>query len=185
MRVPALTAGAPGGPRPAAVRCYVYARAPAPSGGGRPGPWLAGMLPGGAAVLPHAPVSRGDDPAAAAALVARLTGRTPRLLAPPVPPLPGAGSAWWIRAPRGGPYASEHEYVMTLPGTPPPGLEWRDPRDPPAADPRPAPALALALALGAVLDALIAGRHTAGVLRAMTLGHSRRDVGPPRPLPRW
>ncbi|MER5730561.1 hypothetical protein ABT084_19890 [Streptomyces sp. NPDC002138] len=174
-----------------AVRCYVYARTPGQGTDGGPGPWLYGVLPGGALTLPHAPVSGADDPAAAAsAAVRRLTGRIPRLLAPPVPSLAGAGPAWWIRSPRGGPYASEHEYVMILPGAPPPGLDWPAPGDagtPAAGGPaHPAGAnLRLAAALGAVLEPLLAGRHTADVVRAMTLGHSRRDVGPPRPRPQW
>ncbi|MDJ0381539.1 hypothetical protein [Streptomyces sp. G-G2] len=176
-----------------AVRCYVYARTPGTGKdtgtGVPPAPWRVGVLPGGALTLPHAPVSgAGGRAEAASALVRALTGRVPRLIAPPVPPLEAAGAAWWIRSPRAGPYESEHEYVMVLPGAPPSGLDWLGPTAARATRPHPLlqdENLRLAAALGAVLDPLIAGLSTPGVIRAMTLGHSRRDVGQPRLLAQW
>ncbi|MFD7033248.1 hypothetical protein ACFWAR_35005 [Streptomyces sp. NPDC059917] len=167
-----------------AVRCYVYARTPGAGPGAPAGPWRVGVLPGGTHALPHAPLTAAADPAAAAAaLVRELTGRVPRLVAPPVPPLEGAGAAWWTRSPHGGPYAREHEYVMVLPGPPPPGLDWLapTPERPLLRDEN----LRLAAALGSVLETLLAGRTDPAVMRAMTFGHSRRDVGPPRPRAQW
>ncbi|MFE2878362.1 hypothetical protein ACFXG6_30040 [Streptomyces roseus] len=170
-------------PNSSALRCFVYARTP-----GAPGTqWLLGVLPGDPPRLPHAALPRGADPAdGAAQAVRRLTGRTPRPVAPPVPPLEAAwpGTAWWLRAPHRGPYEAEYEYVMTLPGAPPAGLAWLDPaharlRAPHDEDMR------LAAALGAVMDVLLAGRITPDVVRAMTLGHSRRAVGRPRTVPLW
>lgn len=176
-------------PNSSALRCFVYARTPGTAGTAvTPGTqWLLGVLPGEPPRLPHAVLPYGADPAdAAAEAVRRLTGRTPRPVMPPVPPLEaaGPGTAWWLRAPHGGPYETEYEYVMTLPGAPPAGLVWLDPelarlRAPHDEDVR------LAGALGAVMDALLAGRITPDVIRAMTLGHSRRAVGRPRAVPLW
>ncbi|KMO96001.1 hypothetical protein [Streptomyces roseus] len=176
-------------PNGSALRCFVYARNPgAPGDPATSGtPWLLGVLPGDPPQLPHAVLPEGADPAEAAAeAVRRLTGRTPQPVTPPVPPLEaaGPGTAWWLRAPHKGPYESEYEYVMTLPGAPPAGPAWLDPalarlRAPHDEDMR------LAAALGAVMDALLAGRITPDVIRAMTLGHSRRAVGRPRTVPLW
>ncbi|MEV6582868.1 hypothetical protein AB0M92_32445 [Streptomyces sp. NPDC051582] len=179
-------------PKSSALRCFVYARTPGTPG--TPGtPWLLGVVPGDSPQLPHAVLSHGADPAdtadaadAAAEAVRRLTGRTPLPVTPPVPPLESAGpaAAWWLRAPHRGPYETEYEYVMTLPGPPPAGLAWLDPALAGLHDPHDEN-LRLAAALGAVMDALLAGRITPEVIRAMTLGHSRRSVGRPRAVPLW
>ncbi|MBT2525867.1 hypothetical protein J7E91_10555 [Streptomyces sp. ISL-99] len=170
------------------LRCFVYARTPGPGRDGRQ-PWLLGVLPGGGLELPSERLA-GDTAPADAALraVARLTGRAPRLVIPPVPPLGQPGAAepvfpppWWIRAPHSGPYETEYEYVMTLPGAPPAGLAWMELAVARArAHAEDDENLHLGTALGTVLEPLLEGKITPSVIRAMTLGHSRRDVGRPR-----
>ncbi|MET7369051.1 hypothetical protein ABZS61_24990 [Streptomyces sp. NPDC005566] len=169
------------------LRCFVYARDHGPGPDGR-GPWLLGVLPGGLE-LPGADRPGDTDPADAALdAVARLTGRAPRLVAPPVPPLGQAGVAepvdpppWWIRSSDSGPYETEYEYLMTLPGDPPAGLAWVElavARA--AAHAEDDENLHLAAALGTVLEPLLEKRITPSVIRAMTVGNSRRGVGRPR-----
>lgn len=173
-------------PEGAGVRCFVYA----PSG--RAGaPWLLGVLEDGAdghPELPHARVPDGAGPDEAALHAVRTpSGPQPHLVAVPVPALvpDGAGAAcWWVRAPHEGPYATEYEYVMTLPGVPAAGLTWLDPAVARLRAPRDEN-LALAAALGAVMDRVLAQETAPEVTRAMTLGHSRREVGCPRTVPQW
>ncbi|MFE2017352.1 hypothetical protein ACFW9O_04750 [Streptomyces sp. NPDC059499] len=171
------------------LRCFVYARSDGP-GSGPDGqePWLLGVLPGGGLELPGEDWPGNTDPAdAALRAVARLTGRTPRLVAPPVPPLGQAGVTapmypppWWIRSPDSGPYETEYEYVMTLAGDPPAGLAWVElAAARAAAHAEDDENLHLATALGAVLEPLLAERITPSVVRAMTVGYSRRGVGRP------
>ncbi|MEV1048928.1 hypothetical protein [Streptomyces sp. NPDC049916] len=171
------------------LRCFVYARGSRPGTDG-PGPWLLGVLPGGGLELPSEPWPGGSDPAdAALATVDRLTGRAPRLVAPPVPPLEQAGFGapmfpppWWVRAPHAGPYETEYEYVMVLPDAPPGGgLVWVELADARArAEAEDDENLHLATALGTVLEQLLDERITPAVVRAMTAGFSRRGVGRPR-----
>ncbi|MGX1883256.1 hypothetical protein [Streptomyces sp. NPDC055287] len=168
------------------LRCFVYVRTPGPDARQ---PWLLGVLPGGGLELPSEHLPGDADPAdAALGAVARLTGRAPCLVIPPVPPLgqPGAAGAvfpppWWIRAPHSGPYESEYEYVMTLPGAPPGGLDWLELAVARArAHAEDDENLHVATALGTVLEPLLEGQITPSVVRALTLGHSRRGVGRPR-----
>ncbi|MFD9539198.1 hypothetical protein [Streptomyces sp. NPDC060022] len=170
------------------LRCFVYARSPGPGPDGRRS-WLLGVLPGGGLELPSEDWPGSSDPADAALhAVARLTGRAPRLVAPPVPPLGQAGVSepmfpppWWIRAPHSGPYETEYEYVMTLPGAPPAGLAWVELADAQArAHAEDDENLHLATALGTVLESLLEETITPSVVRAMTVGYSRRGVGRPR-----
>lgn len=168
------------------LRCFVYARTPGADG---PPSWLLGVLPGGGLVVPSARWL-GDTAPADTALraVARLTGREPRLVAPPSPPLGQSGEPvpvfpppWWIRSPDSGPYETEYEYVMVLPGAPPAGLAWVElPVARAHADAEDDENLHLATALGAVLDSLLERRITPGVVRSMTAGYSRRGVGQAR-----
>ncbi|MEE1783415.1 hypothetical protein PUR71_10880 [Streptomyces sp. SP17BM10] len=179
-----------------AVRCYVFARASGTDAGHA---WLLGLLPGTGtgptAGLPGEHVPDGTDPAAAALhAVSRLTGTTASRVTPPVSPLERPWTAgtvrptvppWWVRASEDGPYGTEYEYVLTVPGAPPAGLRWLTPA---AARARAHPQdenLRLAAALGGVMEELVGGRITPAVIRAMTVGHSRRGLGGPRTAPEW
>lgn len=175
-----------------AVRCYVFARATGADAGQA---WLLGLRSGTGTGPPCEPVPDGTDPAAVALhAVSRLTGTGASRVIPPVSPLErpwAAGTVrptappWWVRAPQDGRYEIEYEYVLTVPGPPPAGLRWLTPA---AARARAHPQdenLPLAAALGEVMEALVGGRITPAVIRAMTLGHSRRGLGGPRTDPEW
>ncbi|MEU9580292.1 hypothetical protein [Streptomyces chilikensis] len=168
-------------------RDYVYARRPTRSG--RPGPWLLGLVADVPPRLPGGPLEEAGDPGEQARrAVRRLTGRDPRLLAPPVPPFEDAGphsAHWWVTRPPAGPWAVAHEFVMTLPEPSVRGLTWVEPASALGWTRPEDEALELAAALGEVLDSLTEGRITPEVVRALTVGHSRSSLRPARTVTQW
>ncbi|NYV76877.1 hypothetical protein, partial [Streptomyces sp. UH6] len=99
---------------------------------------------------------------------------------------PGPHSArWWTTAPPGAPWASEHEFVMTLPEPSPGGLTWVEPESALGWTQPEDETLELAAALGAVLDTLLEGRITPEVVRTLTVGHGRSSLRPARVLTQW